>query len=351
MASHVSKLEKELTDTKMDMATLSILVSQVSDYKSLLERIVSFATMFLPAETVYMVEVIPSDSGNNKIKLAFHSDRSVYSSNEKEIPFNTFIGSSIKAKTAMTICSPQDKGKFKVPSDPAKLKNAIAVPMIGLEGNVLGAIIWQNRLGGDFSTPFDKQKVDNFVRTSVNALELAKSVQQLRYLADYDQMTSLVRRDRLVSFVEKLISDHRFGPWMHFVIIDLDGFKSINDRFGHTTGDELIKVCAGYLKQSCNTDNVVCSHWGGDEFAFALVSYSKDEGRQFAEEKRCGISEAAKRWVEGKGLDGCQLTASAGGCSVTRNEGVQYNSLVKQADGQLGVAKSKGKNQISWEVI
>jgi diguanylate cyclase (GGDEF)-like protein len=351
LASRINKLEKELIDTKTDMSILSHLVAEVSDYKSLLERIVSFAPIFLPAETIYVVDVIEADSEERKIKLAFHSDRSVYSSDEKEISWNTFIGSAIKAKTAMIISGPQEKGKFKVASDPNKLNNAIAVPMIGVEGNAMGAIIWQNKLVGDFKSPFDKQRVVNFVRTSASAVELAKLVEQFRYLADYDQMTGLIRRDRLAYFVEELISNRRFGPWMHFVIIDLDGFKAINDRFGHTAGDELIKVCADYLKDSCTADNVVCSHWGGDEFAFATVSYSKDEGSEFADGIRCGISLAAKKWVEGKGLEECNLTASAGGCSIIRKDNVNYDMLVKHADSHLLVSKGKGKNQITWKIL
>lgn len=349
MASRISEREKEIADIRLDMEIMSSLMGQITEYKSLLERIVAFAEHFMPAETIYLVETIESDGGDKKIKLAVHSDRSVYSLDEKEIPKSTFIGSAIRAKVGMVINSPKERGKFKVEADPCKLKNAMAVPMIGIEGDVLGAIIWQNRVGGDFKAPFDKKKVNNFVRTSANVLELAKSVKQIRRLADYDQMTELIRRDRLASFVEKLIADRNFGPWMHFVITDLDGFKSINDKFGHTVGDELIKVCANYLKKSCNSPNLVCSHWGGDEFALAMLSYSKEEGETFAEEKRRGMSDVANQWIKEKALNDCSLTVSAGGCSIMRSEDVNYNILVKAADDQLYAAKEGGKNRLAWK--
>jgi diguanylate cyclase (GGDEF)-like protein len=350
-----SKLEQQLLDSRFDMAAMSILVAQVPNYESLLERIVTLASMFLNSEVVYLVETKKSEHGDDKLKLAFHSDRSVNSPTESEIPQGTFIDSSIKSRTAMIIKGSKDKGAFKVKSDPNTLRNSISIPMVGLDGNVLGAIVWQNRIGGDFENPpFDKQRVTEFIRMATNALELAKSVAQICYLADYDQMTGLIRRDRLASFVDGLISDKRFGTWIHFVIIDLDGFKSINDRFGHTTGDELIKVCANYLKVACdvgNVDNVVCSHWGGDEFTFALVSYSKEEGQEFAGRVRIGLTAAVASWASEKDIEDCHLTASVGGCSIARHRSVTYNILVKEADNQLSLAKSSGKDQMKWRLI
>ncbi len=349
--TQVSRLERELVDAKWEKATLGALVSLLPNLEAVLERTVTWGPMFLSAEVVYLVEVAESGNGNKALKLAFHSDRSVYSPNEADIPEGTFIGRAVRTKTSTTVGAGEE-GAFKVPSDPCTFKNAVAVPMIGLGGEVLGAIVWQNRLpSGTFRDQIDMNRLNDFVRVAGNAFELGSLVRRIQYLADYDQMTDLIRRDRLVEFVNGLVISHKFGPWMHFAIIDLDGFKTVNDTLGHTAGDQLIKACAASLKDKACGDNVVCSHWGGDEFAFGLVSYSKEEGKQFADETRTGLAAKAKEWVEQNGLTSCNLTASVGGCSIKRGEDSTYDRMVSEADTQLANAKQQGKNQVKWVFV
>ncbi|QDR82594.1 GGDEF domain-containing protein [Sporomusa termitida] len=115
-------------------------------------------------------------------------------------------------------------------------------------------------------------------------------------------------------------------------MIDVDGFKTINDTYGHTTGDQLLSGLAALLKK--NAGGTVVTRWGGDEFAIIFAGTTLEKARE--------VMEKIRRLTETNFLP-YQLTISAG--VVPLKAGQTLNEFLSQADHALYKAKIK-KNAI-----
>ena len=125
---------------------------------------------------------------------------------------------------------------------------------------------------------------------------------------------------------------------MSVVVLDLDGFKSINDEFGHAVGDETLRDIAQILMKHSRGINVV-SRYGGDEFAVLLVETAKSGARLYADRIRQVV--ATFPFSHGK-----QVTASFGVASLPDDEATTSEELFRAADEALYAAKRAGKNQV-----
>src|SRR5258705_412304 len=138
---------------------------------------------------------------------------------------------------------------------------------------------------------------------------------------------------------EELARYRRFNHPASVVLMDLDGFKAINDDLGHPVGDETLRDIAQILQKHSRGINVI-SRYGGDEFAVLLVETSKAGAKLYAERIRQVIG--AFPFSHGK-----QLTASLGVASVPDDEATTAQDLFRAADEALYAAKRAGKNQVA----
>ena len=155
--------------------------------------------------------------------------------------------------------------------------------------------------------------------------------------ADTDLLTGLMIRNAAQQEVEgHLAGTSESGVLM---LLDLDRFKSVNDRLGHQMGDKvLIDMAADLKKMFRNTD--VLSRLGGDEFIIYMKAVPEVEwARQRAEQVVRGI----RRWV-GDGTTNIQVTASVG-VVMTKNVDRTYEDLYRAADIAMYFAKAQGGNQ------
>ena len=132
----------------------------------------------------------------------------------------------------------------------------------------------------------------------------------------------------------------RFGGPVALVLADLDGFKDVNDRHGHPTGDMALREFAEVLRATVRDVDLVC-RWGGEEFVLVLPGTDADGAEQLAERMR----KTLRGRVLG-GPDGARfvLTASFGVASFP--EASSPDELVAQADGALYEAKRNGKDRV-----
>src|SRR5205823_2426045 len=121
-------------------------------------------------------------------------------------------------------------------------------------------------------------------------------------------------------------------------------FKRVNDRHGHLAGDELITRAAEAIRERAGP-NVVASHWGGDEFALALVADSAEGGEQFIEGLRRAVGAATAAWSREHGDH--PVTASAGGATAPRSA-LDLRRLLRRADANLLRAKERGRDRTLW---
>jgi len=165
---------------------------------------------------------------------------------------------------------------------------------------------------------------------------------RLERLARLDPLTGVENR---AGFEERLTIEHerasRWGGSERFALlyIDLDGFKAINDRFGHQVGDRVLKDIAQTLKARSRKDDVV-GRYGGDEFVLILADLPTTEtARAIAEDVREHI--AALSWVG-------QTVGASIGVAVYPDHASQLQELLRLADQAMYAAKLQGRNCVCF---
>src|SRR5881409_1334625 len=170
--------------------------------------------------------------------------------------------------------------------------------------------------------------------------ELEATNAKLKETSFKDEVTGLYNRRFFSLRLEEEISRfRRFNHPVSVVVLDLDGFKSINDEFGHAVGDETLRDIAQILMKHSRGINVV-SRYGGDEFAILLVETSKAGARLYADRIRQVV--ATCPFSHGK-----PVTASFGVASLPDDEATNSEDLFRAADEALYAAKRAGKNQVA----
>jgi diguanylate cyclase (GGDEF)-like protein/PAS domain S-box-containing protein len=174
--------------------------------------------------------------------------------------------------------------------------------------------------------------------------QLERAQQQLLHLANHDPLTGLVNRARLADELAARLHDRPEGRGLALLFCDLDGFKAINDRFGHGAGDELLAAAASRLsatvEQRC--DDAVVARVGGDEFV--VVVEGADEGLERAAGEIGGsLVDALGRPFDtgaGRGTIGVSI-----GIARAR-DGDDPESIVQRADVAMYEAKALGRGRV-----
>jgi diguanylate cyclase (GGDEF)-like protein len=125
---------------------------------------------------------------------------------------------------------------------------------------------------------------------------------------------------------------------MSVILMDIDGFKAINDRYGHLAGDAVIRQVAEAIRGCLRESDILC-RWGGEEYIAALRGCGQGQAILLAE-KVCGQVHALRPDVGG---DGRRLSISAGVATLLPDDGP--DSLLGRADTALYAAKAGGGNR------
>jgi diguanylate cyclase (GGDEF)-like protein len=188
-----------------------------------------------------------------------------------------------------------------------------------------------------------KSSIDRMTEEGKAALNQMKA-QVSAYQAKLEEAEKIAFRDRLTGLrsrlcVESAIEDRIAGGAEFCVAItDLNGFKSVNDQYGHVIGDELLKQFAAELKSACRSTDAI-GRWGGDEFMMVFDGSFKDAERQI---------ERVRRWVCGN----YELHAPSGPVKVLvdaaiglaeHQPGELVNDLVARADERMYSEKAAAR--------
>jgi diguanylate cyclase (GGDEF)-like protein len=153
-----------------------------------------------------------------------------------------------------------------------------------------------------------------------------------------DPLTGLLNRHALAPRFNELFQQARLtGQPICLLLCDVDGFKSINDEFGHDRGDAVLRDIAYVLRKRLRSFELVY-RLGGEEFLIVLPGVDLAGGRQLAERLRVAVSEAAPTGI---------ATTISLGVSAANGDAAAYEPLFKAADQALYVAKRAGRNRIS----
>lgn len=164
--------------------------------------------------------------------------------------------------------------------------------------------------------------------------------QALEHVAHFDALTQLPNRALLTDRLsQKIAHGQRSHEMMAVCMLDLDGFKPVNDQFGHQAGDQLLREVAQRLRESTREEDLV-GRLGGDEFVLALGGLASiDECRQTLQRVLTAVG--APYQVSGHLA---QVTCSVG-VSIFPGEGSDPAQLLRQADAAMYTAKKAGKNR------
>jgi len=170
--------------------------------------------------------------------------------------------------------------------------------------------------------------------------EIETSSARLKEFSFKDEVTGLYNRRFFSIRLEEEVSRYRrFNHPVSVVLLDLDGFKAVNDELGHAAGDETLRGMAEILLKQSRAITVIC-RYGGDEFAVLLVETSKAGAWLYADRIRYVLP--TYRFSHGR-----RVTASFGIASLPEDVAPSPDDLIRAADEALYAAKRAGKNRVS----
>ena len=187
----------------------------------------------------------------------------------------------------------------------------------------------------------DKSRIDPMLleRTIHCALARHRQAERLNRLAQYDELTGLANRSLFQDRLARALAwARRHDRLVAVMVLDLNGFKAVNDRLGHGAGDRLLNIMARRLsKRLRETDTV--ARLGGDEFALLIENLAKPEHAALVARK---LLDAVAPAVE---LDEQQVSVTASlGVALYPADGRDPAELVRRADRAMYRAKTEGGN-------
>ncbi len=161
-------------------------------------------------------------------------------------------------------------------------------------------------------------------------------------LSSSDGLTKLYNRSYLLLKIKEELNRYkRYKTTFSFIIMDIDDFKNVNDRYGHQKGDEVLRQL-GILLNNSRRDLDICARYGGEEFAIILPHTDINKAKK--------ISERIRKTIEEYFQDDLKITISMG-ISNCPESSIGLKNLIKKADDALYESKTSGKNKITLGIL
>ena len=175
-------------------------------------------------------------------------------------------------------------------------------------------------------------------RMRAQKADLQHALEQIRLLATRDELTGLSNRRHMneLMAIEKA-RQRRTGQPMSVALLDIDFFKRINDTYGHTGGDLVLKTFAQLTRDSLRTTDVM-GRWGGEEFLLMLPDTTATDAAACVERMRKQLARLSADAI----APGLRVTFSAGVADVTSTD--ELETAIERADQAMYRAKVQGRN-------
>jgi diguanylate cyclase (GGDEF)-like protein len=236
-----------------------------------------------------------------------------------------------------------DVARAQLPPAPAerryKTTSFISYPiMIGDKG--IAVINFTDKVGGERFERRDLELLDSIapqIAVAVDRMALRDKAGEYAQLSITDQLTGLLNRRYIEErLTEEINRSDRSGAPMTFMMLDVDEFKSYNDRYGHPAGDEALQMMGHILRENLRGADVA-ARYGGEEFSVLLPETSVEEAE--------AIAERIRRHVEHTKFPKRKVTVSIGIATLGGNI-ANVEELKKAADVALYAAKDAGRNNV-----
>lgn len=209
-------------------------------------------------------------------------------------------------------------------------------------GNVRGCLLTL-----DDVTELDR--VHSKLKQAMSELETSRDQiqrqnEELQLLAHFDAMTGCMNRRAFFAKADEVWAKAKAaGQPLACLMSDIDKFKTFNDTYGHTVGDQVIQEVAKVLRRAMRPTDLLC-RYGGEEFCILLPGTTKHEALRIAEHIRASIEHDAGKAVTT--VPNLRITSSFGVALLTESGAENINRLIEAADLGLYAAKESGRNRV-----
>jgi len=233
--------------------------------------------------------------------------------------------------------------KLSTPALGVRALSTNCAPITDDNGNTRGALVTFDDI-----TEVEETNVllENAVTSlTKNEVEIKRKNVELELLATRDSLTGCYNRRAFFDLFEKALEDaNKHGRALSCIMVDIDHFKMVNDNFGHTIGDEAIRMVTDVLNHHLSNKDGIVGRYGGEEFCVVLPGSDIEEAVRIAEHFRQTIQSVSKGFC----MEDVSITASFGVASNT-DKATDCSQLLENSDKALYAAKESGRNRvIKW---
>jgi diguanylate cyclase (GGDEF)-like protein/PAS domain S-box-containing protein len=223
----------------------------------------------------------------------------------------------------------------------AGLVSCWSEPIFSSQGRLLGTFAIYHR------QPKEPEEDDlHWIGQAANlasiAIEHHQTLNELEYRAHTDSLTGLANRGRFMELADREIT--RAVRYQHpyaALILDIDHFKMINDRFGHKSGDTVLQTLATILKGALRENDII-GRIGGEEFAVLLPETDAEKASEVAERLRLTVADTK---ITTENVNQLTITVSIG-LAIPRDFSLNIDNILSNADSALYGAKNSGRNRV-----
>lgn len=185
--------------------------------------------------------------------------------------------------------------------------------------------------------------IEYYIALLSDMTQLKKRQQQLERNAHYDALTQLPNRLLLAEWMRRAMGKSRtHRQKLAVAFVDLDGFKAVNDRYGHELGDRVLRIVVQRIKATIRKNDTL-ARLGGDEFVAGLVGLRQPEDCRPVLERMLQAA-SAPIWLEGKTI---RISASIG-VAFFPEHGQDSEALIRKADLAMYLSKRSGGNALAF---
>ena len=341
---------RDITERKRAEATqkalyaISEAVHLAEDLMALFERIHAAVSDLLPADNF---SVVLYDASKDELSFPYYIDCFGEVPPPQPLSADTLSAEVVRSGQPLLL-SPDNADRLQAETGPIPAgysRNWLGVPLIA-DGQPVGALVVQSYDGNHRYNERDKELLQVVSSQVAAAVDRKQTHAQLRYMAEHDQLTQLPNRALFIDRLRaSLACAQRDCLQVAVLYLDIDLFKQVNDSYGHTTGDHLLRE-VGRRLQRCVRETDTVGRLGGDEFAVVLANIHRVEDvSKVADKILVTLSEP---YMLGEQI--LKITPSVG-IALYPDHGEDETQLVCHADDAMYAAKRKrgGQRRVGCE--
>ena len=339
------KRQKESQEMDKILQNLSLLynigraMTYISELKNLLQYILRKAITITNAEkgSIMLLDPDTNQLCVSVIEGLEDSDQQE-KINDKQVTCKSFkpgegvAGQVFQEAKPIVLNNIKSEDKF-IEADSSFVNSIACIPML-VYNDVIGVINVTNKRDDKHFTEVDVEMLKAVTDQAAVAINKA----QLREMAVTDFLTGLyIRRYFMSKLQDELLRSERYNKVFSIVMADIDKFKNVNDTYGHTAGDEVLKAVGDFFQISIRQVDIV-ARYGGEEFVILFPETDKKGAYILAERLRKRFSQ-----IRLDNLPGLSISL---GISTYPEDGKDIKTLIKNADIAMYSAKQRGRNKV-----